>query len=139
MFLIVGYYHYFCNMKKIEMYNSGVEIPYIYRDENIALVDDLSIVKNINDSVFLEGYLVVLILKGHAQVSMSDRQYMFSSGDLFFCSPKSILNNIITKQLTQGVEIYHVFYLSSLRVSCLCKTRRAYLIESIKVELRSIS
>ncbi len=106
MFLIVGYYHYFCNMKKIEMYNSGVEIPYIYRDENIALVDDLSIVKNINDSVFLEGYLVVLILKGHAQVSMSDRQYMFSSGDLFFCSPKSILNNIM---MSMDLEIKAVF------------------------------
>lgn len=77
------------------MYKSSVDIPFVYRDDNIALLDDLSAVKNIHDSVFLEGYLVVLVLNGNAQVKMDETMYEFQPGDLFMCSPRNIIKNIM--------------------------------------------
>ena len=97
-------------MKKIEIYNSGMEIPVVYRDDNIALLDDLSVVKDISDAVLLEGHLLVLILRGHAQIKMYDKVFDFSPHDLFLCSPRSIINNIM---MSMDLEVRAIFVTST--------------------------
>lgn len=78
-----------------------------YQDNVIALVSDIGKVLQASyDSILMETYFTVLILKGSATIFIGEEEIDVGTGDLFVCLPQNILKK---SMVSMDIEIRGFF------------------------------
>jgi|GEM_PF-690190 len=74
--------------------DSNGNIAYI--DSNIVIINSVKDVMRKKDAVVIDGYLMLLVMKGHAIMTMEEEAIQLTAGDAFICTPRNIIENSMT-------------------------------------------
>ena len=74
--------------------DSNVNIAYI--DSNIVIINSVKDVMRKRDAVVIDGYLMLLVMKGHAIMTIEEEAIQLTAGDAFICTPRNIIENSMT-------------------------------------------
>ena len=80
-------------MERANLASIGQKIATDYRDNTIALVSDMSKVKDEMEKivVLVETHIAIIVLKGCGSICMEDKEFTIQAGDIFLCPPSNIL------------------------------------------------
>lgn len=67
-----------------------------YIDSNIVIINSVKDVMRKKDAVVIEGYLMLLVMKGHAIMTIEEEAIQLTAGDAFICTPRNIIENSMT-------------------------------------------
>lgn len=93
-------------METINLQNVPNESQIKYHDENISLGQNPQDLRAINTPVMLDGYLILLILNGTAQVYVDDHVYDLQAGNILICHPRHILERSMTSMDIQVKSMF---------------------------------
>lgn len=74
--------------------DSNGNIAYI--DSNIVIINSVKDVMRKKDAVVIDGYLMLLVMKGHAIMTIEEEAIQLTAGDAFICTPRNIIENSMT-------------------------------------------
>lgn len=74
--------------------SSNDNIAYI--DSNIVIINSVKDVIRKKDAVVIDGYLMLLVMKGHAIMTIEEEAIQLTAGDAFICTPRNIIENCMT-------------------------------------------
>ena len=84
-------------MKKVNFNISVPEELHIdYIDKYIVLLDNIHQVKQTQEAVFNESFIVIVIEEGKSSATISDKEYSLKKGDVMICAPGNILKKGVT-------------------------------------------
>ncbi|MBO5232822.1 MAG: AraC family transcriptional regulator [Prevotella sp.] len=76
-------------------------------DNKVALISDFNQIGNMPETKFqLEGYLFIIILSGELRLTIDESEYVLSSGDLFSCMPRNVLEHPSSSEDLDARVIY---------------------------------
>lgn len=67
-----------------------------YIDSNIVIINSVKDVMKKKDAVVIDGYLTLLVMKGHAIMTIEEEAIQLAAGDAFICTPRNIIENSMT-------------------------------------------
>lgn len=67
-----------------------------YIDSNIVIINSVKDMIRRKDAVVIEGYLMLLVMNGHAIITIEEETIHLSAGDAFICTPRNIIENSMT-------------------------------------------
>lgn len=66
----------------------------IYSDDKVTLIADISLLKNMSKKRFLvEGFFMLIVNGGELTISIDGKEYELTTGDVFSCLPRNILEH----------------------------------------------
>lgn len=74
--------------------DSNGNIAYI--DSNIVIINSVKDVMRKKDAVVIDGFLMLLVMKGHAIMTIEEEAIQLTAGDAFICTPRNIIENSMT-------------------------------------------
>ena len=74
--------------------DSNGNIAYI--DSNIVIINSVKDVMRKKDAVGIDGFLMLLVMKGHAIMTIEEEAIQLTAGDAFICTPRNIIENSMT-------------------------------------------
>ena len=73
-----------------------------YRDDSICLVSNIAqMMESLPMTVLMDEYLIVLVLNGHAVISVENEEISIHSGQIFACCPQVCLR----QKMSEDIEI----------------------------------
>ena len=88
----VGKKYYLCTMKKVNLNSSDDKRSAEYLGNSLAVFNTLvEVGKYGNEPILLEGFVGLMVKNGHGYVDVGEERIEINSGDLFFCSPRNVL------------------------------------------------
>ena len=90
-------FSYLCDMKKVN-FNISVpqELHLDYIDKYIALQDNIYQVKQTQEAVYNDSFIIILVEEGESSATINDREYSLTKGDVMICPPGNILKKGVT-------------------------------------------
>ena len=74
--------------------DSNGNIAYI--DSNIVIINSVKDVMRKKVAVVIDGFLMLLVMKGHAIMTIEKEAIQLTAGDAFICTPRNIIENSMT-------------------------------------------
>lgn len=66
-------------------------VPFI--DNNLAIIEDISDIRQPESTFVIEGYMLLVVKSGHARLNIMGKDYDISAHDAVICSPRNIIEN----------------------------------------------
>ncbi len=88
---------------------TDIESPSILY-KKVAMITHCNTISNIpmKEKVLLEGFLLIIVVKGEIHITVEGVDYVLQAGDLFSCVPRNLLESPVTSENHEA----HVIYLS---------------------------
>lgn len=112
-------------MERANLTSIGQKIVTDYRDNTIALVSDMSKVKEEMERkvVLVETYIAIIVLKGCGSICMEDKEFTIQAGDIFLCHPSNILEK---SMMSMDFEIRGFFLSKELAENVMKEARLSW-------------
>lgn len=83
-------------MKKINLSKCSNNQDYTFRNDDIVIVDSMQVIADFPDKeLFIDGFLFMMILRGHATIIIDNKKYNLKEGSVFVCNPNNVIEGLM--------------------------------------------
>lgn len=94
-------------MKTIDFSKIGDAGNYAFRNDDIIILDSMQIIADLPDKeLLIDGFLLVMIKRGHVMATVDDKKYNLKEGCVFVCNPNNIVEDLMTSIDLQVTGIF---------------------------------
>ena len=83
-------------MKTIDISKVRDDRDYTFRNDDIVIVDSMQVIADFPDKeLLIDGFLFMMIRRGHATIVIDNKKYSLKEGSVFVCNPNNVIEGLM--------------------------------------------
>lgn len=83
-------------MKTINLSEVSDNQSCTFRNDEIVIVDSMQVIADFPEKeLFIDGFLFMMILRGHATIIIDNKKYNLKEGSVFVCNPDNVIEGLM--------------------------------------------